>query len=156
MTRKSNKQKKEERVIYLLLSPNRKIFYINHCLKNSLKETYRHNLKLRREMTKEFIKELQPERPCLFVLENVFCTNQEAINLIVPWVKIFLENGYKSYNHPTLLEMAEHLYFDNKFRYAERNNLELQKITMYENCQMPIYNRQACNYYPENIEIKED
>lgn len=151
MPRKSNKMKKEERVIYLLLSPDRKNFYINYCLKDALKETYRHNLKLRREMTKKFIKELQPERPCLFILETTFCTNQEAISLTIVWIRIFLENGFTSYNHPTLLEMAEHLYFDNKFRYRERNNLELQKLTACENCQMPIYNKKACQYSPQNI-----
>lgn len=147
MANKKRKIKKEERVIYLLLSPDKRKFYINHCVKGSLQETYRHNLKGRRESSKAFIDELYPKRPCLLILETAFCTTYEATNLQIIWIKIFLDHGFKCYNHPDFIDMANDLYFDSRHRFAERNNLEIQKIIGCENCQMPIFNRTACQYF---------
>ena len=69
MIQKQEKPDNETIVIYVLLSPSRKSFFINHSLKSSLFETYRHHIKGRRDGSREFIQQLQPTRPCLFVME---------------------------------------------------------------------------------------
>ncbi len=137
--------KRENRIIYVLFSPDKKLFYINHCLKHSLKETYRHNFKGRRISTRHFIDFLKPSRPCLFVLEELPQTTiPEANNYLLVWLKILLENNYISFNNPKIIEQSKQLYFQNKRLYEERKYRNLQDIFSCENCMMPKYKNQIC------------
>lgn len=142
--------KKENRIIYVLLSPSEKIFYINHCLNSSFKETYRHNIKGRRESTKKFINQISPERPCVFVLENMSLTKSEAYNYVLVWIKIFLENGYECFNSTKLIELTNYLYFNNRKLYDQKKTINLKNILSCENCLIPVYNHLTCEYYHKN------
>lgn len=133
-----------ERVIYILLSPNDQKFLVGHCLKESLSETYRHNLKGRRDASKEFILELYPERPCLFILEEIKGTVYEATNLLLVWMKIFIEKGYQNYNREILKEMTDNLYFDTKKQYEIRKLIDLKELIECSKCKMPKYKGSIC------------
>lgn len=144
---KQHKNYRENRIIYVLFSPNKKLFYINLCLENSLKETYRHNLKGRRQSTKNFIDELKPSRPCLFILEKIQnSTEQEALKHLIVWLKILMEKGYTSYNAPQIIEMTKQLNYKNKQLYEKRKNVNLNLITSCERCLMPTYGKQICAF----------
>lgn len=147
MPRKINSETPQERVVYILLSPNGKKFFIGHSLKKSLRETYRKNLLGIRQSTSKLIAEVKPERPCLFILETFVGTSSEATNLIIVWTKIFLENNYECYNHPNLIEMTENLYIDTQALYEERKTINIKKITACANCAIPKFNRQICEKY---------
>lgn len=148
--------KKEKRTVYVLISPIEKIFYINQCLTTSLKETYRHNIKGRRQTTKEFINHISPNRPCVFVLENTNLTKVEAYNYVLIWIKIFLENGYLSFNNKKLIELSDHLYFENRRIYDQRKTVNLESFLSCENCLIPIYNKIICKNYPQNNDEMEN
>lgn len=149
MPKRRNTEQEKEWTIYLLRSPKDKKILVGYCLRESLRETYRHNLKGRRDASKDFIQAIYPDRPCLFVLENFVGTARDATNYLLVWLKIFLENGYVSYNRECLKEMSEHLYIDNAVRYRERNGLLLNEITSCRSCQMPVYKKEKCDYYPD-------
>lgn len=141
--------KRESRIIYILFSPTKNIFYINHCLKTSIKEVYRHNIKGRRALTKNFIEEIKPHRPCLFILEELKnSTRAEANKLVLVWLKILIENGYKSYNNPKFINLTNHLYFYNQRLYEERKNTKLEQMFLCENCFIPNYKNIICKKYP--------
>ena len=154
--KKTKIKQEQERVIYLLLSTEKKKFLIGHCLKESLRETYRHNLKERRETSKTFIEEIHPERPCLFILETISCKESQATNLLIVWIKILLEKGYESYNRTSLLEMSDHLYFDNKVLYENRKHTEIEKLLSCSNCVIPIYKNKTCESYLKNNTVEGD
>ncbi len=141
---------KETRLIYVLLSPADKKFYINQSTKKSLRETYRHNLKCRRESTKNFIEEIKPNRPCIFVLEKVYSTKAEAQNYVLVWIKIFLENGYISFNNEKILLQTEQLYFNNIRIYERRKSVNLQNILSCKRCFIPTYKNITCEKYISN------
>lgn len=136
------------RIIFMLLSPFGKKFFIGHCKEGALRETYRQNLKSRRQLTSRFISEIYPERPCVFVLERVDCTTDFAMNLTVAWTKIFVENGYQSYNKGGLQEMSKNLYIDTQALYDKRKNVDIREITACKNCSIPRFNRETCERYP--------
>lgn len=141
--------KKENRIIYILLSSTEKIFYINQCLRTSLKETYRHNIKGRREISKNFIDRILPERPCIFILENMNLTKSEAYNYILIWIKIFIEKGYQSFNNKKLIDLSEDLYFENQRIYEQRRTANLDILLSCKNCLIPIYNKTICKKYSQ-------
>lgn len=61
---------KDNNAIYILLSHQTKGF-LARGNKATLRETYRHYLNLRHKYSKPFIESISPERPCLFILEEV-------------------------------------------------------------------------------------
>ena len=133
-------------VIYILLSQSKKLFMILRGSKDSLRETYRHHLKGRRLTTEWFIKSLSPERPCLFVLEEI--DPEEEANLLVVWLKILLDQGYISCNHPDIIEQTEHLYMENMLAYNKRKSTDLSTILTCEKCLVPVYKSKSCPHYP--------
>lgn len=143
--------KVEDYAIYLILAPGGKKFYIGHCRVKAVRETYRHNLKKRREWTRGFIEAIEPQRPCLFVLETVSGNQYDIKRHIVAWTKIFLEDGYESYNHPSLIEMTENLYIDTNTLYRERRERDIQQILSCKNCVVPQYSRKKCEHYQGDV-----
>lgn len=138
-------------VVYILLSQSKKLFMILRGSKDSLRETYRHHLKGRRLTTKFFIQSLSPERPCLFVLEEI--DPEEDANLLVVWLKILLDQGYISCNHPDIIEQTEHLYMENSLAYSKRKSTNLSSILACENCLIPVYNKKPCPHFSEDTNI---
>ena len=133
-------------VIYILLSQSKKLFMILCGCKDSIRETYRHHLKGRRLTTEWFVTSLLPERPCIFILEEI--DPDEEANLLVVWLKILLDQGYVSCNHPDIIEQAEHLYMDNTLAYSKRKSTNLSSILACENCLIPVYNKKPCPQFP--------
>jgi len=133
-------------VIYILLSQSKKLFMILRGCKDSIRETYRHHLKGRRLTTESFIKSISPERPCLFILEEI--DSEEEANLLIVWLKILLDQGYVSCNHPDIIEQTEHLYIDNLRAYNKRKATDLSTLLACKRCPIPIYKRRLCSHYP--------
>lgn len=147
MPRGNKDEQSRERTIYILLSPKDKKFFVGQCLEDSLRETYRKNLLGERKSTSKLIEEIQPERPCVFVLESFVGTASDAMNLVIVWTKIFIENNYESYNHPNLIEMTERLYIDTQTLYNARKNTIIREIISCKNCAIPKFNHQVCKHY---------
>lgn len=133
-------------VIYILLSQSKKLFMILRGCKDSIRETYRHHLKGRRLTTESFIKSISPERPCLFILEEI--DSEEEANLLIVWLKILLDQGYVSCNHPDIIEQTEHLYMENSLAYSKRKSTNLATILSCEKCLIPVYNKKPCPHFP--------
>lgn len=146
MSRKTSAfyNKKEEYVIYVLLSPTKKEFYINHCRKASIRETYRHNIKSRRYATEKFINDIYPNRPCLFVLEEANATVSDIYKYKLVWLKIFLTNGFESYNYQKMLDSTRELHIKTKKLYEERKDIDLKNILSCENCFVQTYKHTLC------------
>lgn len=129
---------KEDRVIYVLLFPAEKVFYINQCTKNAIKETYRHHLKGRRTSTKNFIQYNKILQPQLFILEELRdITKANAYGYVLVWLKILLENQYASYNAQATKDQSTELYFNNRRLYEERKDVRLEELFSEQNCVLP-------------------
>lgn len=137
---------KENQVIYVFVNKQKKTFFITHGTEKTLRETYRHHIKMRRNLSAKFISNCGSIRPCLFVLE---CINpEEKINLMLIWLRILRENGFESSNHPNLIEMSEDLYFDNKIAYEKRKDIDLTSIFSCEKCLVPFLKKTPCANNP--------
>lgn len=135
----------EKNVIYVLLSHTTKTFMIFLGHKNSLRETYRHHLALHRLYSERFIRSLSPERPCIFILEEI--DFEEEVNLLLVWLKIMQDHGYVSCNHPEIIEQSEHLHIDEMVAYEKRMHFDLSTILTCEKCLVPTYKREPCSHY---------
>ena len=132
-------------VIYILLSKSKRCFIIARGAEETLRETYRHHLKKRRDFSEIFIKNIEPERPCLFVIERVDA--EENVNLLLVWLRILRENRLTSFNSKDIIEQSERLNFDNKKAYEQRKDSDISKITACENCMIPTFKKQTCPNY---------
>ena len=141
--KKNDVQKQKTEVVYVLLSKKEKTFFITRGTKETLRETYRHHINLRRYYSENFIKSIAPERPRLFVLEEI--DPEEKANLMIVWLRILLENGYHSLNSETLIEYSEHLYIDNQMAYEQRKNTDLSQLFACSNCLIPTYKKETCS-----------
>lgn len=136
----------KQEVVYVLISLSRRTFLIAHGTKESLCETYRHHLKLRRDFSKNFIESIAPERPCLFILEEIDPKN--PANLLIVWLRILREKGFASFNSSTLIEYSEYLYIDNMMAYEQRKDTDLSEILCCNSCLIPTFKRKTCASYP--------
>lgn len=142
--------KKEHRAICILVSPTEKSFHINHCLVESVRETYRHNIKGRRYATQKFISDIQPDRPCLFVLEEIETTISDAYKHVLVWIKILMENGYKCYNYKATIDATKELHAKTEKLYMDRKDTDLTELLCCENCLVKVYNRIECKNLKQN------
>lgn len=144
-------KKKDGQVVYILLNKKNRQFFIARGAENTLRETYRHHLKMRRDYSKDFVKACLPERPCLFILERIDPECEE--NLMLIWLRIFLDNGYTCHTHSDIIDAAHTLYLTNQLAYDKRKDTDLSKLLSCDNCILPIYNRTCCPDYPgENLD----
>lgn len=148
MRRKKNNIQKPE-VVYILLSKEKKTFIIARGTKETLRETYRHHIKMRREFTQHFIESISPERPCLFILEDI--DPEDEANLLLIWLRILRENGFTSFNSECIIEYSENLYYDNEVAYRQRKDTDLAGIFDCKNCLVPTYNKVTCEGHPSYI-----
>lgn len=137
-------------VIYIPMSLSKKCFFIARGRKDTLRETYRHHLQKRRSNSLSLIEHIAPERPCLFILEEIH--TDEPDNLMLVWLRILREHGFESFNSPEIIELSEHLYFDNQMAYDKRKDINLENVLTCSNCQLPSYNRTVCVHYPKVME----
>lgn len=140
------KKRKENQVVYILLNKTKRSFFIAQGTEETLRETYRHHLKSRREYSEKFIADCGDERPCLFILEQI--APDEQANLLLVWLRILQENGYVCFNSPVLIEMAEHLYIDSTIAYNKRKDTKLSELLSCSGCLVPAYNKQTCPRHP--------
>lgn len=137
-------RKKLDRVIYVYLLKEKKIFYINTCLKSSARETYRHNIKGRRGFSRRFIEEFNGIRPCVFILDEIKDTERVAVRYKIVWTKIFMEKGYKSFNNKAINEYAKDLDLQNQILYKNRKDINLEELLSCENCFVKTYKTMKC------------
>lgn len=143
--RRTRKSIQKPEVVYALVSKKKKSFFIARGTRETLRETYRHNIKGRRDYTQHFIESISPERPCLFILEDI--DPEDEANLLLVWLRILRENGYVSYNSQTLIEYSEELYYDNEVAYQKRKNTDLSRIFDCRNCLVPTYKKETCPHH---------
>lgn len=145
--KRHNSKTHNQEVVYVLVSLSRKTFLIAQGAKESLRETYRHHLKLRRDFSKNLIESIAPERPCLFILEEIDPEN--PADLLIVWLRILREKGFTSFNSPTLIEYSEHLHIDNMMAYKQRKDTDLSEILCCNSCLIPTFKRKTCASYPQ-------
>ena len=139
------KKRKENQVVYILLNKTKRSFFIAQGTEETLRETYRHHLKMRREYSEKFVADCGAERPCLFILERI--APDEQANLLLVWLRILQENGCVCFNSPVLIEMAQHLYIDSTIAYNKRKGTELSELLSCAGCLVPAYNKQTCPHH---------
>ena len=142
-------ESRENRAIYLLLSYDRKCFYINHGLQSTLINTYRKIVRGERESSRAFIESLSPERPCFFLLNNLNdSTEHEAYMHMIVWLKVLLEKGYTSYNSDEIIRFTNPLWDECSPLYECKKQVDLDFLTSCDNCLLPKYKGRLCPKYP--------
>ena len=149
MKKKNQKYVTKTWNIYMLRSPKEKKYCVAYCLEGSLKEIYRHDIKLRREHARPIAEASLPDRPCLFLLETVTCNQNEATRYLIVWIKLLNEQGYTCMNREVLREMSEDLTLDSMMLYLERKNVDLTQLLTCEHCCVKTYGRVTCPYFSE-------
>ena len=147
--KKNSIHRKKDRVIYLLLNPVTKEFFISHCQKNLIIEVFRHHYYGQRYQTKECVEDLKTENlhPCLFVLEEINSTKVEAYNYVIAWTKILLEAGYTNLNEGNILNYILELNENNLLIYTKRKTIDIENKLKCCNCLVVNYNRIQCPRY---------
>lgn len=138
-------KEKQEEVIYILFAKTKKCFFIARGTEETLREIYRHHLKKRRNASENFIKNIEPDRPCIFILEKI--KPEENINLLLVWLRILRENRLTSFNNVDLIEQSEHLNYDNMKTYEQRKHFAISEITACNNCLIPTFKKETCTRY---------
>jgi len=148
-SKKSQYTEKTDRVIYLLLNPLTKEFFISHCQNKLIIDVFRHHYYGKRYQTKENIEDLKTEglHPCLFVLETINSTKVEAYNYVIAWTKIFSEAGYTNINEGNILNYIADLHENNLLIYNERKDKSIEQILDCNNCLVSNYGRKQCSLY---------
>lgn len=139
--------RKEDRLIYVFVSPIDKICYVGHCKKDSLRETYRHHTRGRRYCTQRFMMAVQPHRPCMFVLEELpNITIAKAYRYVLAWTKALIDDGYASYNFPTIIDQTKDLLWETKLLYQQRKGIPLNDLISCEKCPVRVYKKTECPF----------
>ena len=148
-SKKSQYTVKADRVIYLLLSPLSKDFFISHCQKSLIIDVFKHHYYGKRYKTEASIETLKKKElhPCLFILETVNATKVEAYNYVIVWTKIFSEAGYTSLDKGNVLCYAEDLYENNLLLYNKRKPTIIEDYLKCSNCLVSNYGRRQCRLY---------
>lgn len=142
------------RVIYLLLFPGTKYFFVFHCPKKAVRDYFRQHMHGTYDKTKAAVEELKKQNlhPCLFVLEEVETTKVLAYRYVVVWTKILSEAGYVGLDQGNVSVYKDDLSDQNVLLYNERKNVDLPSLLTCEHCLVKIYNRAHCRYAPDYTE----
>lgn len=102
----------DNRVIYVLINPKTKEFYVNHSTEKGLKDAYRHHHYGLRYKTADSFGKLKEEgqKPCCFVLEKLRTTKVDAYNHVIVWTKIFIESNYINLDKGNIIDYANDLF----------------------------------------------
>ena len=157
-SKKSQYKEIADRVIYLLLFPGTKDFFIFHCPKRAVRDYYRQHIHGRYYKTKQAVDNLKKQNvhPCLFVLEEVNATKVEAYRYVIVWTKIFYDAGYVGLDQGSVKDYKDDLLEGNVVLYNERKDTNLSAFTTCDRCLVKIYNHVHCKYAPDYIEPIED
>lgn len=157
-SKKSQYKEVAQRVIYLLLFPGTKDFFIFHCPQKAVRDYYRQHIHGRYYKTKQAVENLvnQNLHPCLFILEEVNATKVEAYRYVVVWTKIFYDAGYVGLDQGSVKDYKDDLLEGNVVLYNERKDTNLSAFTTCDRCLVKIYNHAHCKYAPDYIEPIED
>lgn len=149
---KSQYTQKENRIIYLLLNPLTKEFFISHCQEKLILDIFKHHYYGKRYQTKESFEDLKSENlhPCLFVLEKIKSTKVDAYNYVIAWTKVFSEAGYTNLNQGNIINYIEDLYEHNRLIYDKNKEKEILKIIKCADCLVSNYGRQRCSLYKDD------
>ena len=140
-------QRKEDRLIYVFVSPVEKICFVHHCKKDALRETYRHHTKNRRYCTQRFMEAVQPHRPCIFVLEELpNISIAKAYRYILAWIKVLMDNGYVCYNYPKIISQANAMLWETKLLYQQCKDIPLTERMSCEKCPVRVYKKTECPF----------
>lgn len=145
-SKKSQYKDIAERVIYLLLFPATKEFFIFHCPKKSVRDYYRQHMHGTYYKTKQRVEDLKKQnlRPCFFILEEVTTTKVDAFNYVIVWTKIFSEAGYEGLDHGNVSVYKDDLLDRNVALYNARKDSDLSGKLICEHCLVKIYNHAHC------------
>lgn len=145
------------RVIYLLLFPGTKYFFVFHCPKKAVRDYFRQHMHGTYDKTKAAVEELKKQNlhPCLFVLEEVETTKVLAYRYVVVWTKILSEAGYVGLDQGNVSVYKDNLLDENVVLYNARKDTDLSKILTCEHCIVKIYSHSHCKFAPDYVEKNE-
>lgn len=145
-SKKSQYKVVAKRVIYAVINPLTKEFYIGHAEPQNLKNHYSKIYNIQKYKTDASIKALKDQglKPCMFVLEEVQDTKVIAYRYVVVWTRIFLEQGYINLDKGEVISYANDLLEDNIVRYNERKQADLRETCVCQNCVFPNYGKKMC------------
>lgn len=147
--KKSQYKEIEKRVIYIILSPLSKEFFIGHCRKDLLKSVFRQHFYGERYQTKKCFSEFKKQNlhPCLFVLEEVVCTKVKAFNYVVAWTKICCEQGFENLNRGNVQAYISNPLEETENLYRERRKENIAQKVICSNCIVSNYRNKMCSMY---------
>lgn len=156
-SKKSQYKDIAERVIYLLLFPATKGFFIFHCPKKAVRDYYRQHIHGTYYKTQQHVEELKKQnlRPCFYVLEEVNTTKVDAYNYVIVWTKIFCDAGYVVLDHGNVSVYKDDLLDRNVLLYNERKSTDLSTLLTCDNCLVKTYNHSHCKLAPDYVEESE-
>lgn len=127
----------DNRVIYVLINPKTREFYVNHSTEKGLKDAYRHHhYGLRYKTADSFVKLKQEgQKPCCFVLEKLRTTKVDAYNHVIVWTKIFIENDYINLDKGNIIDYANDLFDANQVLYDSLKNTNIKELCVCKNCE---------------------
>lgn len=139
---------KANRIIYVILNPSTKEFYISYTLagKENIRVIYKDHYTEKRNKTMHMIHQMKLKNvhPCFFKLDTVFCTKVEAYRVVIAWTKIFIEHGYINLDQGNISEYIKDLFGEAKTIYESKKNIDIDYEFNCNNCLFPTYRRQKC------------
>lgn len=142
--------------LYLLLNKNDNTFFVGYCYSDNIKNNYKNHYIGYFNKTKTWIEEMKMnnQRPCIFVLENLFVTKSKAYKHLIVWTKIISEKKYLNIENNNTSVYAKDLYDENLELYKELKEINFNEIISCKNCILPKYKNQFCQFY--EAEVKEN
>ena len=127
----------DNRVIYVLINPKTKEFYVNHSTEKGLKDAYRHHHYGLRYKTADSFSKLKEEgqKPCCFVLEKLSTTKVDAYNHVIVWTKIFIESNYINLDKGNIIDYVNDLFETNHVLYESLRNTNIKELCVCKNCE---------------------
>lgn len=148
--RKSQYTQREERVLYVILNPRTKEFYIDYTLKKNVRQLYIEHCLGNRARTKQMVSDLKNRnmRPCCFRLSDLKCSKVKAYRHVIAWTKKLVENGYKNIDEGNISEYINDIFGETKDIYdglAYMDSKYLDTAFGCSYCLFPVFKKEICN-----------
>ena len=153
MSKAKYRTEKADHIIYAFTSPVDKKCFVWHCLKDSVRETYRHHTRLRRCCSERFMHAAEPHRPCMHVLEEMpRVTEVRAYRYVLAWMRILMEQGYTCCNYQGQIDQANDLLWSTQKLYDARKDECLGNLLSCAQYQVSVYKREQCPFLESEMD----
>lgn len=132
----------EDFVLYAMVCKDDNTFILGSCAEYNFRNIYRNHIygmfDLSREWTAKIIE--RGKWPCLFVLETMCCTKDDAIKYLKVWNRIFIENGFSF-----IKKQNSNLHKMDQSKYEKlKNEINFEQFISCKNCQSRIFRNEIC------------